>query len=348
MTLRAATLALVAALVGPAATGCHGCHEDHPYVPYTIGSGETDRPDASTAAAPATSAPAPPSDAGPIFTAEPAIAAPPGLARWPVAGLVLDAPDGSVFVSAIVRDYDGDGVADAFAIVRPAQGNDPGQLAFYQGSPKPAEPQAPQAPRSTFAPPAELRHDAACIPVDRLEAVGKRSVFVELGGQCPPRATSAPARWVAVLSGGATPRLRLAVTLTDPAGAPTLSVEGDASDRDGDGLEDVALRVTLEGGSAPLEPGPRVTATLAWLDRPAGLSRDAAATESSFASLAAQATARAKSARDAAAVPGLVAQTRALWGAVCADGGAPRLVGVAGTGAIPCGSTRALEDAGLA
>jgi hypothetical protein len=47
-------------------------------------------------------------------------------------------------------------------------------------------------------------------------------------------------------------------------------------------------------------------------------------------------------------VPVLVAQTRALWRAMCADGAAPRLMGVAGTGAITCGSTRALEEAGLA
>jgi hypothetical protein len=43
-----------------------------------------------------------------------------------------------------------------------------------------------------------------------------------------------------------------------------------------------------------------------------------------------------------------VAQTRALWRAMCANGGAPRLVGIAGTGAITCGASRALEDAGLA
>ena len=67
-----------------------------------------------------------------------------------------------------------------------------------------------------------------------------------------------------------------------------------------------------------------------------------------FASLAAQANVRAKNAKEAATVLGLVAQTRALWRAVCADGGAPRLVGVAGTGAITCGSTRALEELGLA
>jgi hypothetical protein len=178
--------------------------------------------------------------------------------------------------------------------------------------------------------------------------VGARSVLVELGVVCPPRTTTPPDRWVALVSGGATARMRLAATVVDPPGAPALSVEADLSDRDGDGREDVALRVTLEGGSAPLEPGPRVTTVVAWLDRPAGWSRDAAATESSFASLASQAMARARSVKEAPSVPSLVEQTRALWRAVCADGGAPRLVGVAGTGTITCGSTRALEDAGLA
>jgi hypothetical protein len=193
-----------------------------------------------------------------------------------------------------------------------------------------------------------MPRDAACTPVRRLEALGRRSAFVEIGVRCPPRPSRAPDRWIALLSGGAPARLRLAATIADPPGAPALAVDADASDRDGDGLDDVALRVALDGGSAPLEPGPRVSATLAWLDRSAGWSRDAAATESSFSLLASQATARAKSAKDAPSVPALVAQTRALWGAICADGGAPRLVGVAGTGSIACGSTRALEDAGLA
>jgi hypothetical protein len=347
MNLRAVPFLLVA-LLAIAVQGCHGCREDHPYVPYAIGSDRRDAsPPAETAVASATPVAV---DAGAAFPGEPAMPAPAGLSRWPVAGLVLQAPPGLVFVSAVVRDYDGDGASDAFAIVRPTEGSDPGELAFYRGAP-PDKAGEGLVAQSTFPPALEARREAGCVAVDRLVAVGKRSVLVELGSQCPSGATSAPGRWLAVVSTGvpaASPTLRLAVTVSDPPGAPSLSVDGDASDRDGDGLDDVALRVTLEGGSAPLEPGPRVAATLAWLDRPAGLSRDAAAAESSFASLSAQATGRARSARDAATVPGLVAQTRALWRAVCADGGAPRLVGVAGTGSIRCGSTRALEDAGLA
>jgi hypothetical protein len=331
------------------AAGCHGCRDDHPYVPYAIASEHLDA--GVGAAAPLANSTPAPMDAGPAFAGEAATLAPPGLSRWPVAGIVLESPPGFVFVSALVGDYDGDGAVDAFAIVRPAEGSDPGELAFYRGTRPPSEGNG-LAAQSTFLPALDVRRDAGCTAIDRLVAVGRRSVLVELGTQCPSRAANAPDRWVAVVSGAAvpsgSPTLRLAASVVDPVGAPSLFVDGDASDRDGDGLEDVALRVTLEGGSAPFEPGPRVGVTLAWFDRPAGLSRDSGATESSFALLAAQAAGRARNTREAALVPGLVAQTRALWRAVCADGGAPRLVGVSGTGAIRCGSTRALEDAGLA
>jgi hypothetical protein len=332
-----------------AAAGCHGCREDHPYVPYAIGSSEHERErgDAGEGVAPTTSGEPLAPDAGGPAPAEPAVMAPPATARWTVGALVLDAPPGLFFVSGVVRDFDGDGAPDAFAVVRPSEGGDPGQLAFYRGTPG-APSTAPLEPQGTFAPPQALAREATCAPNARLFGVGARSVLVELGVVCPPRTTTPPDRWVALVSGGTAARMRLAATIVDPPGAPALSVEADLSDRDGDGREDVALRVTLEGGSAPLEPGPRVTALVAWLDRPAGWSRDASATESSFASLASQAMARARSPREAPSVPSLVQQTRALWRAVCADGGAPRLVGVAGTGTITCGSTRALEDAGLA
>ncbi|HEY8041527.1 MAG TPA: hypothetical protein VIF15_17090 [Polyangiaceae bacterium] len=349
MSLRAAPplwLAWPASLgLALAATGCHGCRDDHPYVPYAIGSPEAG-PDASDEAAPSASAPTA-GDAGGSFEGEAAITAPPGLARWPVEGVVLEAPSGLVFVAAVVQDLDGDGKKDAFALVRPVEGNDPGELAWYRGQPGGDVEAGALAEPVTFAPPA-LARDSGCTPVDRLVLVGRHAVMAELGAQCAAHATGVPDRWMAVVAAGTVARVRLAVTIADPPGAPALTLDADAADRDGDGRPDLALRITLEGGSAPLEPGPRVSATLAWLDRPAGLSRDAGATESSFALLAATAGARARNAKDAAAVPGLVAQARALFGAVCVEGGAPRLTGVVGTGAIACGAARPLEDAGLA
>jgi hypothetical protein len=154
---------------------------------------------------------------------------------------------------------------------------------------------------------------------------------------------------VAVVRGGAAPAVRLAATIADPPGAPALSIDADGSDRDGDGREDVALRVTLEGGGAPLEPGPRVSATVAWLDRPAGLSHDTATTSASFSALASLASTRAARTRDAPGVPGFAIQVRTLWRSVCAEVSAPRLLGVAGSGgAVTCGASRALEELGLA
>jgi hypothetical protein len=206
---------------------------------------------------------------------------------------------------------------------------------------------------STYVP-AGLSRDPSCAPIDRLVRVGARAVLVELGSQCAAHPTNGPVRWVAVVAapapaGSRLPEgVRFAATVADPAGAPELTIDAATADRDGDSLPDVALRVSLEGGGAPFEPGPRVSATLAWLDRPAGLSRDAAATDSSFMALAMSASIHARQAREAPAVPRLVAQGLALWRAVCADGGAPRLVGVTGSGTITCGAARPLEELGLA
>jgi hypothetical protein len=333
-----------AAIAAFVVAGCHGCRDDHPYVPYAIGSVPPPSR-AADASAPAATASTPPLGSGRSpFAGDPALVAPAGAQRWAIDDTVLQAPEGRVFVSAIVRDFDNDGAKDAFAIVRPAEGNDPGALAYYRG-----QTQADAlSPTAVFPPPAGLSRDPNCAPVDRLVAVGKRSVLAELGATCSLYALGAPDRWVAVVSGGVEAGVRLATTIVDPPGAAALSVDADTTDRDGDTREDVTLRITLEGGGAPGDQRPRVGAVFSWLDRRAGLGRDLAATESSFASLAAAGSARAARSKDAPAVPAYVAQVRALWRAVCADGGSPRVFGVAGTGEITCGAARALEEAGLA
>jgi hypothetical protein len=337
---------LSASLAVVALAGCRGCYESHPYVPYAIAndaslSGASPGPSASGRDA---DSKAPSNDAGDSFAEEPAIVAPPGAAHWSVGGVTLDAPDGQVIFAAIVGDFDGDGASDAFALLGAPDGADPGDLAFYRAG---ASPGGGLAVASTFAPPT-LARGSACIGLHRLARVGSRTAIAELGARCPDQPSTAPARWLAVVDGEGGGKVRLAATLADPSGAPDLEVRATVADRDRDGRDDLALEVSLEGGGAPLEPGPRVAAILAFLDRPAGLSRDSGATDASFAALAASAMARAARSKEAGAVPGYAAQVRALWRAVCADGGAPRLVAVAGTGAITCGGTRALSELGFA
>jgi hypothetical protein len=257
--------------------------------------------------------------------------------------VTLEAPDGLVFHSAIVSDFYADGEKAAFAVAHPAEGNDPGEVLFYRG--RAAGEVLSLAGR--IAPPV-LARDASCLATRRLARIGRAAVHVELGSACSLHPVTGPVRWVAVLDAGTSPRVRFAATIADPAGAPALSLEASVNDRDGDGRDDLAVRVTLEGGGAPFEPGPRVSATVAWLDRPSGLSRDTGASDAAFELLAKSATARAAHAKDAPAVPGYVAQARALWRAMCSEGGSPRISALAGTGAIGCGGARALEDLGLA
>jgi len=331
-----------------AGAGCHGCRGDHPYVPYTIGAADAAPLLLAESAPTASVLPAPP-DAGAFEERAATLAPDAQTSHWPVDGALLDAPAGEVFACAIVRDFDGDGALDAFAITHPPGGNDPGQLVYYRGA-SAAPPATALSPAATLPPAVPLARDPACAPVDRLALVGPATVLVELGARCVQAEAIAPDRYLAIASpaAGREIAVRLAATISDPPGAPDLSVDANVADRDGDGRPDVELRVTLEGGGPPLEPGPRVSATLGWLDRSAGLSRDAAATEASFRSLASLASLRAVRLKDAAAVPRFVQQVRALWRAACADGALPRLVGIRGTSAIPCGAARALEELGLA
>jgi hypothetical protein len=273
--------------------------------------------------------------------------APPGTARWSLQDVVLEAPQGTLFVSALVRDFDGDGAKDAFALVRPPDPSALASLAYYRGRSPGARLQA----TSTFAPSAlsvPSPPGAACTDDARLLGIGRRSVLAEIGVLCSAASGSGPDRWIAVVEAGTEAAVRLALTASDPPGAATLSLDASASDRDGDGRDDVTLVVSLEGGGPPFEPGPRVSGTFAWLDRPAGLSPDVRTAQGSFAALASQASARAARAKDAEDVPPFVAQARSLWRAACVDSGAARLVGVVGTAGVSCSASRPLDDLALA
>lgn len=321
------------------------CKNDHPYVPYTVG----DAPSSSADAGAPDPALASASDAGaaPESPAEPALLAPAGATRWRTEGIELVAPEGSELVAALVRDFDGDGVKDALALVRrPAPEGKPsevgpGQIVHYAGV-------SAGTPVPYFVATApHPRGDAGCTPLARLERIGPRSAFVEVGARC---ARGAASRSLFVVRLAKSPSVAFGLEVADPAAAPRLSFEVEAADRDRDGIDDVTLRLTLEAGGAPFEPGPKVTAKVAFFDRPAGPSRDVEEPDASLRAIAAQATQRAAKTKEAPSVPGLVHQMRALYRAICVEGGAPRLLDArgSGSGAVSCGASKPLEDAGIA
>ncbi|HEY8078043.1 MAG TPA: hypothetical protein VIF62_28145, partial [Labilithrix sp.] len=162
--------------------GCaKSCRNDHPYVPYAVG----DSSAATDADAPPPAPVALAIDAGAI-AAEPALVAPPNATTWNVEGLTLRAPEGKELLFAIIRDLDGDGSKDALAIARAPAPKDepnrigPAEIVAYVGS---------HEPRSIVVAP-DPRADAGCTPVARLERVGARSAFAEVGSVCAQGAAS--------------------------------------------------------------------------------------------------------------------------------------------------------------
>jgi hypothetical protein len=333
-----------------ALSGCRSCHDEHPYVPYAIQPSEL-TPEAAVNAAPAGKTPeGAPLDAGlDPFAGRASVEAPVGAASWVVEGVTVPAPLGLVLQRVLLGNPDSDVDKTAFAIARSADGADPGEIVFYRGQGH----DGALTIATILAAPPLLGADAGCTPESRLVGVGKRSVLAELGVECAQAGSfgsvgpARPTRYVAVIDAGLAAKVRFAVTVADPEGATPLSVDALVSDRDGDSRDDLALRVTLEGGGAILEPGPPVSAITAWLDRPAGPSRDTGATEASFQSLADWATSHASRVKDAPEVPGYVAHALALWRATCAESGVPRVVATVGAG-ITCNVPHTLEGLGLA
>jgi hypothetical protein len=357
---RVARITVVAALAtgatGVTSAGCHSCKNEHPYVPFSIDGSDVDEGDAS-----ATDVPDLGFDAGGKFAEEPADVAPPMSAKWSLGGVDLVASPGHLFALGLVRDFDGDGKLDAFAVLFPAEGKGLGQVVFYRGEAGPKAPSANApatnvlgAPIVVLNSPDEL--DAACVPVPRLARIGRRSVEAELASKCTGH-TRSPPRVFAVLAApetsapsGTTARVRFSTKIVDPPGTPSLRLDADGADRDGDGIEDVALTATLEGGTAPFEPGPKLSATVRWFDRPAGLSQDPEEPEASLRALSTLAASKATRAKEssAPAIAGYVRQIRFLYMSLCGDARAPRVQPTVGTGPIACATSRALEEAGYA
>ena len=343
----AAKVLVCAVFLAFIASGCHSCHDDHPYVPYSIAPSKVG-PDVALdgSGSPKASEGLALDGGRDLFTGRASVEAPEGAASIVLEGATLQAPPGLVLTRALLGDPDADVEKTAFAIARPADGTNPGEVVFYrtQGS------DGALAIATILARPPLAAADAGCSSENRLLSVGKKSVLAELGEACPQIGSTGPARptrYVAVIDGGVTAKVRFAVTIADPEGSAPLSVDAVVSDRDGDGRDDLALRITLEGGGATLEPGPAISAISAWLDRPAGPSRDTEAMQASFRSLGDWAIAHSARVRDAPEVPGYVAHVLALWRAICAESGVARVVAVVGAG-ITCDVPHALEALGLA
>lgn len=314
---------------------CQGCDHKKPYVPYTIDP-IASAPSASAQASPTSSVVVAPVASGPGRA--PGVAAPPGATTWSLGGLVLAAPPGRVFVAGV--PFDG---AAPQALVFAADGAaSAGDLLLYRGTG--AEPLHVGKLPDWFPGGAGCQHQA------QLSRIGRATAFVEVVALCKADEPRRPHRWAAAVSVGERPRVGFELRAAQIPDGARLSIEPEASDRDGDGADDLAITLALDGMPLPLAPGGggRASMTLKLLGRDGAWTQEPSEPGASLAALARWVAAQASKRDKAEDSLAQATRLRVLSAWACAEAGAPLVT--TGDGApLSCGDLGAtLEDLRLA
>lgn len=320
MAKRPEACALLAALAALALSGCDGCQQDKPYTPFGVTSALPSQA-ASAEAPPVPSAKTEPAH----FPA--ALVAPPGSRKLRMGSLMLDAPARYLFDRALVL---GDGEKQQAVAWLTAEPNAPelprGLLMAYAAN---------GAPKQVLTLPSFVPIAPGCTLATRLVQTGASDVLVDTAASCPAGMVArVPTESVSVVAPSREHAEVLALRLAAPAAGEQLSVDADSSDRDGDGRDDVKLVVTLTGPD-----GAKASANLAYVDRAAGVSRDASEPKASLL-LAAKAILSKAGPTASAEVDAM----RRLLFALCAEGATPRVFDAEGS-AIHCGDLSGVIDA---
>jgi hypothetical protein len=308
-------------------TSCDGWDsERRPYTPFPVASGTP-----SPAVAPAPAPAAPPPASLPAVSHE-ALEAPVRASEWQIAERQLQAPDGLVFRLALVGGLSGSAEHDVLAwLVGTPERPIVGELWLY--------PEVGPA-RLVASAPGFLPTGPTCTHGARLSQTGPSSVTLDVKATCTgPLLPRAPERSVSVLAPLREQPKIIDLSLAAPAPDENLEVEIASRDRDGDGRDDVEM--TLRSSTAQSSD---VRARFVWLDRAAGLSRDAGEPLASFGELAALATQRASNQKSSLDVAGQVASARRLYASLCAESGVSRVFLDSGAG-LSCGVLEAPFEA---
>ena len=303
--------------------GCRGCDRDRPFVPYTINSAPsvaTTPPVMPTAAVPS-AIPGP--DGG--FARQPAVVAPPGTTTWTVGGVAIAAPAGRVFLSAValsepgsVAAWVGDGGSLAAEIV----------LFKTEGG-------KVTGPTTLARLPDGMPSGPSCQHMVQLSQIGTQTLFADAVALCKPADPKKPSRWMAALSTSATPAVKLDLRALDIPNGERLVVEADATDRDGDGTDDLSLQIALEGAPSPIATKGSAVVVARYLGRGGGLSREAEEPARSLRLAATWLAAQGAKKNGAEEALGAASRVRRLYEMICTEGGAPLLTLGDGS-AFPC------------
>lgn len=318
-----------------ALSGCDRCESDHPYTPFGI---TTAVPAPSPPAAePGDAAPAPDASAPESFHPEPFLAVDGEPGQWKVGGRRIDAPKGLRFTQGLAADMDGDGKLEAMA-----------WLAAAGAEKAAAEPPAaglwlfPAAgqPRRVAEFPGFVPTGPGCQHDLKLTRTGPQTVTLEVAARCEARLLPrSPVRALLVLAPlRPTPQV-VGLRVAQPAEGESLKLHAVTTDRDGDGVDDVSLEVTVQGNGSDRP----ASALLVWLDRAAGEARDDSEPSTSLARAASVEQVRSKGKNTSLTTHDGVTNLRRLYASICAESGTPRLW-TWNNSPLSCGNLQATSD----
>ncbi|APR85214.1 Hypothetical protein A7982_10563 [Minicystis rosea] len=236
-------------------------------------------------------------------------------------------------------DADGDGKPDLLAWARAPDGLR-GELWFASGK-------SPAEGRLVAALPADLTAPG-CSAHATLSLIGPRTAAFDFEPRCPARIRERATRWIALSRFVAgPPEIALEIRAGAPADGETLAIALDARDRDGDGRADIGVTFTLTGAPHPLPGGGSAAASLAFFDRPAGLSRDPTEPEASIKAIGAALLADGRKKTTSPRVPAAAGAARRLHALLCEDGGGKPIISTT-AGPIRCATERIAEESAIA
>jgi hypothetical protein len=280
--------------------GCEGCEKEKPYTPFGV---TTSVPTTETSApAPSVSAKVEPSKFNP------AVVAPSGSRKLRMGERTLEAPARYTFDRALLLG-EGDTQQVVAWVKAEADARDvpPGLLMTYGPRGK---------PRQVMAQPSFVPIAPGCVHATRLVQTSASNVLVDTTATCPAGLMArVPIQAVTVVAPGSDRPEVLTLRIAAPAAGEELTVDEDSTDRDADGRDDVKLVFTLTGPD-----GAKASATLAFLDRAAGVSRDSSEPRASLA-----AAAKALLTKAGPSTSADVDATRRLLASLCAEGATPRV-----------------------
>ncbi|MFO0615006.1 MAG: hypothetical protein U0414_20620, partial [Polyangiaceae bacterium] len=319
--LRGAGLVLVSTSIA----GCDGCSSHKPYTPFNLDGGPSASSVVSAVAVPLGSS---------SFTPVPAVAA--SGSRFELDSGSVDAPAGRVFKQGLAIDANNDGTKDLVAWVEATDGR-AFEVTFTSGAERTHSITLGKLPSALLS--------SACKRTPSLAQIGATTVLATVVAACGGSASGGTSTYFTILrvGKGATPEVRLDGTANPLPSGESFSLAFSADDRDNDKNDDLTINVTLEGAGEPFDLSGKIAIPIHFVERPAGLARDATEPEAALTKLGGNVIAKGKVAKLAGDSFGDAVKLLRLATAVCEELGAPTLTTSAGS--IRCGDTGFVGDA---